>query len=282
MQRLIKGKPVIRLIDENVKNDVSELKKKDISPKLTIIRVGAKPSDLSYENGALRRMAACNIETDVKALPEDISQEQFIEELKAANNDKNIHGILVFRPLPKQLDENIIKYIINPIKDVDGMHPINMGKVFLDDDSGFPPCTAQAVIEILEKYNVNIEGADITMIGASNVVGKPLASLLLNREATVTICHILTKDTKREAKKAEIVIVAVGNARFITQDFINEKAIVIDVGINIDDKGKLCGDVDFENVKAAAITPVPGGVGSVTTAILAKHTIKACKMQNEI
>lgn len=280
--QIIKGKPVADQMSESLIQEVNELVKEGINPKLTIVRVGARGDDLAYERGALKRCQTIGIQTEVLELPEDVTQEQYIEELTKLNNDKNVHGILCFRPLPKQLDEESIKYVISPDKDVDSFSPINSAKVMEGDTTGFPPCTPTAVVEILKHYNVDLKGANVAVLGRSMVVGKPAAMLLLNENATVTICHSRTKDLAEVTSKADVLVAAVGRARMVKENFVKEDAVVIDVGINVDEEGNLCGDVDTNAVldKVSMITPVPAGVGSVTTSILAKHVIKACKLQN--
>jgi len=281
MGTLIKGKPVADKIKEELKAQISDLNAKGIVPKLAIVRVGNEPSDMAYERGAIKTMASTNIETDVRALPKDITQADFINELKKINSDKSVHGILVFRPLPKQLDENIIKHVIAPEKDVDCFSPINVAKVFEGDETGFPPCTPSAVMEILNYYGVPLKGKNAVVIGRSMIVGKPAAMLLLKEHATVTICHSRTKDLPQVASGADVLVVGIGRAKMIKSSYIREGAVVIDVGINVDEEGNLCGDVDTEDCvnKASMITPVPGGVGSVTSSVLAKHVVKACKIQ---
>ena len=280
--QIIKGKPVADQISENLIKEVNELVKEGINPKLTIIRVGARGDDLAYERGALKRCENIGITTEVLELAEDIAQEQYIETLKKVNEDKDVHGILCFRPLPKQLNEESIKYVISPEKDVDCFSPVNAAKVMEGDQSGFPPCTPTAVVEILKHYGVELKGAKVTVLGRSMVVGKPAAMLLLNEHATVTICHSRTKDLANVTSEADILVAAVGRAKMVKENFVKEGAVVVDVGINVDEEGKLCGDVDTDDVldKVSMITPVPAGVGSVTTSILAKHVVKACKLQN--
>ncbi|WP_042276949.1 bifunctional 5,10-methylenetetrahydrofolate dehydrogenase/5,10-methenyltetrahydrofolate cyclohydrolase [[Clostridium] dakarense] len=280
--QIIKGKPVADKISENLINEVNELVKEGINPKLTIVRVGSRGDDLAYERGALKRCETIGIQTEVLELKEDITQEEYINELTKLNNDKNVHGILCFRPLPKQLNEEEIKYVISPEKDVDSFSPINTAKVMEGDTTGFPPCTPTAVVEILKHYDVNLNGAKVAVLGRSMVVGKPAAMLLLNENATVTICHSRTKDLANVTSEADVLVAAVGRAKMVKADFVKQGAVVIDVGINVDEDGKLCGDVDTNAVveKASMITPVPAGVGSVTTSILAKHVVKACKLQN--
>lgn len=283
MGQLLDGKLVAKSLKEETLQQANELREKGIVPKLTIVRVGANPSDLAYERGALKRMELCNIDVEVKELDAEITQDDFIKELKAVNEDPATHGILIFRPLPAQLDEYAIQYVIAPEKDVDCFSPINVAKMNVGDQTGLTPCTPTAVMEILKYYDINVTGKDCTVIGASNVVGRPVFELLLNELATVTICHIETKDSAKWAREADILVVAVGVPKLVKENWVSEGTIVVDVGINFVD-GKMCGDVDFDNIvdKASMITPVPGGVGSVTTSVLAKHVIKACKQQNNL
>lgn len=282
MGALIKGKPVADAITEAAKKEASALKENGIYPKLMIVRAGEKESDLAYERGALARMGKCGILSEVKAFPEDVSLKVFIEALEDANGDETVHGILIFRPLPKQLDEEFIKHAISPQKDVDCFSPVNAAKVMEGDESGFPPCTAAAVMEILKYYHVDLEGKHAAVIGRSMVVGKPAAMLLLKENATVTLCHSKTKDLPRICSNAEILVAAAGKTHMVEASHIKEGAVVIDVGINVDGKGVLRGDVDTGACleKAGMITPVPAGVGSVTTSVLAKHVVKAARNQS--
>ena len=283
MGEIIKGKPVADSITEKLVQETESLKEKGITPTLAILRVGARGEDLAYEKGALGRCKKAGIEVKVVELEADVTQEKFIENLKHLNEDKIVNGILIFRPLPAQLDESKIKYIISPDKDVDGMSPVNVGKMTEGDPTGFPPCTPTAVVEILKYYDVAIKGKNATIIGSSMVVGKPAALLLMNEKATVTVCNSSTRDTAAMAASADIIVAAAGRAKLVKENWISDGAVIIDVGINVDQDGNMCGDVDFENVsqKASMITPVPGGVGAVTTSILAKHVIKACRQQND-
>ncbi|KZL93334.1 bifunctional 5,10-methylenetetrahydrofolate dehydrogenase/5,10-methenyltetrahydrofolate cyclohydrolase [Clostridium magnum] len=284
MGQIIKGKPVADAISAALAEEVKGLKVKGITPKLTIVRVGANGSDLAYERGALKRCQEIGIETEVKELPVDISQDDFITELKKVNEDKATNGILVFRPFPKQLDESVIKYVIAPEKDVDCFSPVNVAKVMESDVTGFAPCTPSAVIEILKHYEVPMKGKNAVVVGRSMVVGKPVSMLLLNENATVTICHSRTADMPAVCSEADILVVGIGKAKMIDSKYVKDGAAVIDVGINVDAEGKLCGDVNTDDCveKASMITPVPAGVGSVTTSILAKHVVKACKQQNNL
>jgi methylenetetrahydrofolate dehydrogenase (NADP+) / methenyltetrahydrofolate cyclohydrolase len=284
MGQIIKGKPVADAISEDLTKKVAELKEKGVAPKLMIVRVGANPSDLSYERGALKRCESIGILAEVKELPEDISQDDFIVELEKVNKDKAVHGILIFRPFPKQLDESVIKYVIAPEKDVDCFSPVNVAKVMESDETGFAPCTPSACMEILRHYNVPMKGKKAVVVGRSMVVGKPVSMLLLNENATVTICHSKTQDMPSVCAEGDILVVGIGRAKMIDSKYVKEGAVVIDVGINVDAEGNLCGDVDTDDCveKSSMITPVPGGVGSVTTSILAKHVVKACMMQNNM
>lgn len=280
--QIIKGKPVADKISENLIKEVNDLSKEGITPKLAIVRVGARPDDLAYERGALKRCQTIGIETEVIELEENITQEEYIKAVHKLNEDEKVNGILTFRPLPKHLNEDVIKYEIDPNKDIDCFNPINISKILENDKSGYPPCTPTAVVEILKYYDVDLSGANIVVLGRSMVVGKPVSMLLLNENATVTICHSRTKNLPEITSNADILVAAVGKANMVKEEYIKDGAIVIDVGINVDDQGNLCGDVDTNNVldKVSMITPVPGGVGSVTTSILASHVVKACKLQN--
>ena len=283
MGEIIKGKPVGDALSEVLKGECEALVKDGIQPKLAILRVGAKPNDLSYEKGALKKCDTIGIKAEVTELPEGTTQEQYIEALEKLNKDSSVHGILTFRPLPKGIDEEVIKNVISPEKDVDCFSPMNTAKLMEGDKTGFPPCTPTAVVEILKHYNVPLKGANVVVLGRSMVVGKPVSMLLLGENATVTICHSKTQDLPKVCSQADVLVAGVGRARMVTSDYIKEGAVVIDVGINAKPEGGgICGDVDTDDVveKASMVTPVPAGVGSVTTSILAKHVIKACKQQN--
>ena len=283
MGEIIKGKPVGDALSEVLKGECEALVKDGIQPKLAILRVGAKPNDLSYEKGALKKCDTIGIKVEVTELPEGTTQEQYIEALEKLNKDSSVHGILTFRPLPKEIDEEVIKNVIAPEKDVDCFSPMNTAKLMEGDKTGFPPCTPTAVVEILKHYNVPLKGAKVVVLGRSMVVGKPVSMLLLGENATVTICHSKTQDLQKVCADADVLVAGVGRARMVTADYVKEGAVVIDVGINAKPEGGgICGDVDTDDVvgKASMVTPVPAGVGSVTTSILAKHVIKACKQQN--
>ena len=273
------GVEVAKAMKEELIKRVDALKEKGTNPHLAIVRVGARPEDISYERGAVKRMELTGIGCTVYEFPEDISQGIFEEEFQKINNNPAIHGILLFRPLPEHLKEEPIKEMIHPMKDVDCMSSVNFAKVFCGDETGHAPCTAEAVMEMLGCYNVDLQGKKVTIVGRSMVVGKPLAMLLLQKNATVTIAHSRTRNLSETCHQAEVLVAAVGRARMITADMVGENAVVADVGINVDEEGKLCGDVDYEQVKekASYISPVPRGVGSVTTSVLAKHVIKSAE-----
>lgn len=282
MNEILYGKPVADQITEGLISEVSTLKSSGIYPGFRMIRVGNRPDDISYEKGATARCRKVGIECQTEVLDQLATQEELLAVMHKLNEDVEVHGILLFRPLPKHIDEEIIRRSINPAKDVDCMGLENQGKLYEGDQSGFQPCTPTAIMEMLKFYKIDTVGKEATIIGASNVVGKPMGLQLLNGKATITICNSKTKDVSAKSKGADILVVAVGKAEFVDESFVKEGAVVIDVGIN-ELEGKLCGDVDFEKVKdkAGMITPVPGGVGAVTTSILAKHIVKACRLQME-
>lgn len=246
-------------------------------PKLGIIRVGERPDDKSYERGAIKRMESFGLRVQSYVYPEKISHEDFEKEFRTINEDSDVAGILLLRPLPGQISEKKIENIIDPAKDLDGISPANIAKVFAGDSTGFAPCTAEAVVEMLKAAGIPISGKRVTIVGRSMVVGRPLSMLLLQENATVTICHTRTRELAGACRSAEILVAAAGKAGMIDQSFVGKDAVVIDVGINVDEKGKLCGDVDFDSITeiASMATPVPGGIGAVTTAVLAKHLIRA-------
>ncbi|MGE5486022.1 MAG: bifunctional 5,10-methylenetetrahydrofolate dehydrogenase/5,10-methenyltetrahydrofolate cyclohydrolase [Ignavibacteriales bacterium] len=280
MAEILSGKAVVQGVVNDVKARVDALLGKGIQPKLAIMRFGARPDDLFYEKGAKRTCAQVGIRCETTELAEDISQSEAIAALKGLNEDASVHGILVLQPAPKHMDTAKLRYTIDPRKDVDGMSPINEAKVFEGDPTGFPPCTPTAVMEILKYYNISLKGKKVVVVGRSMVVGKPAAMLLLGEHATVTICHSRTQDLPAEARQGDILVAAIGRAKMITRDYVKPGAIVIDVGINVDENGKMCGDVEFEGASqvASMITPVPGGVGSVTAIVLAKHVTRAAEM----
>ena len=279
--KLLTGKEVAQKMDQDIQKEVQELKAKGVNPALKIMVVGDAADSLAYANSAKKMAEKNGIACDIEQLPGTTSQDDFVNILKQRNADKNIHGIIVMRPFPKQISEDVVKYILSPQKDVDCFNPVNAGKIMAGDMTGFPPATPQAVMEILRFYQVPMSGKEAVVIGRSMVVGKPMSMLLLGENATVTVCHSRTKDLPAVCRRADILVAAIGKAKMITPDYIKQGATVLDVGINVEGD-KLFGDVDTEPAKetAGAITPVPGGVGTVTTRVLLKHVVKAAKLQN--
>ena len=272
---ILKGLPVANAINEKLMEQVKSIE--GPLPHLAIIRVGERPDDCSYERGAVKKMDKVGVRCTTYTFDADIDNETFQAEFDRINENPDIDGILMLRPLPKQLDEKQIENKIDPRKDLDGISPLNLAKVYAGDESGYAPCTAEAVIEMLDYAGIDIKGKRVTVVGRSLVIGKPVSMLLMKRNATVTVCHTKTVDMEGTCKNAEILVAAAGSARMIKKDYVAEGAIVVDVGINVDEEGNLCGDVDFDAITdiAAIATPVPGGVGSVTTSVLAKHLVKA-------
>lgn len=274
----LRGKKVSDGIKEYVSKELETL---SFVPKLAIVRVGENPDDMSYERSATKKLKSFGLDVASYVFPQDISDEAFKKAFKDINEDDEVTGILLLRPLPRTINEKDIENMIDPKKDLDGISPINIAKVFAGDTTGFSPCTAEAVIEVLKAYDIELTGKRVTVVGRSMVVGKPVSMLLLKENATVTMTHTRTVDLKKTCSDAEIVIAAAGCAKMLNSDYCGQDAVMIDVGINVDENGKLCGDVDYATLdgKASAATPVPGGVGTVTTAVLAKHLIQAAKMR---
>lgn len=279
--KLLTGKEVAQKMDQIIQKDVQELKAKGINPALRIMIVGEAADSVTYANSAKKMAEKNGIVCEIEQLPGTTSQDDFVRILKDRNADRNINGIIVMRPFPKQISENVVKHILAPEKDIDCFNPVNAGKIMAGDMTGFPPATPQAVMEILRFYEVPMSGKEAVVIGRSMVVGKPMSMLLLGENATVTVCHSRTQDLPGVCRRADILVAAIGKARMITKDYIKNGATVMDVGINVEGD-KLYGDVDTEPAKevAGAITPVPGGVGTVTTRVLLKHVVKATKLQN--
>lgn len=279
---LIDGKGTAKKIRETLKNEVEELKKININPKLAVIMVGDNSASQIYVRNKSKACNEIGIEFEEHLLPENTTQNELIDLIEKLNNRKEINGILLQSPIPDALDINEAFRKISPEKDVDGFNPINVGKLVLNQNT-FISCTPFGIIKLLEEYGISIEGKQAVIVGRSNIVGKPMSSCLLNKNATVTICHSKTKDLPSITKQADILVAAIGKSEFITEDMVKEGAVVIDVGINRDENGKLKGDVDFENVskKASYITPVPGGVGPMTIAMLMYNVVKAAKNQNK-
>ncbi len=280
MAELLKGAPVAAALSEQMAADVAALKERGVTPTLAIFRVGARDDDLSYERGAMKRCEKVGVAVKNVVLPADVDSDTFFRTLDELNNDPAVHGILMFRPLPRQLDGEKARKMLDPGKDVDGCTDGSLAGVFTNTALGFPPCTARAAMEILKYYGVELKGKRVAVIGRSLVIGRPVAMMLMHANATVTICHTRTVDVPSVTREADIVIAASGQMESVGADYLRQGQTVIDVGIGWNEaKQKLCGDVKFEEAEpiVAAITPVPGGVGSVTTAVLCKHVVEAAQ-----
>lgn len=275
----IDGKAVSKIIKEKVKVEIEQLNKKGVKPGLAVVIVGENPASQSYVRSKTRTCEKLGIHSEQYTLSVEATEQELLELIDDLNDSQTIHGILVQLPLPKHMDENIVIEAIDPIKDVDGFHPINIGKVSTGT-GGLKPCTPYGVIRLLQHYNLDIEGKHAVILGRSNIVGKPMAQLLLAEHATTTICHSRTADLTSMLKQADILVAAVGIPHFVKADMVKQGAVVIDVGINRIESG-LVGDVDYDTVKdiASYITPVPGGVGPMTIAMLMENTLTACKLQ---
>ena len=280
---IIKGLEVAKQIRQNMKEEVIALKKQAITPKLTVILIGDDPASHSYVNGKEKASKEIGIESEIIRLKDDISEADLLDKIDKLNNDETVDGILVQLPLPKHINEQKVIEAIHPDKDVDGFHPISIGRMMVGQDT-FLPCTPNGILTLLKSKEIQIEGANAVIIGRSNIVGKPMGQLLLNENATVTYCHSRTKDLKTFTKNADILIVAMGKAHAIDESYVKEGTAVIDVGINRTNEGKLTGDVDFEAVKEVAsfITPVPRGVGPMTITMLLQNTIISAKRRKGI
>lgn len=280
MAKILKGSEVAKAINERTIRQTEKLKEAGVTPTLAILRVGERADDISYEKGAVKRCEGTGVAVKQVVLPADISQEAFDEALTALNEDPQVHGILMFRPLPSQLDNERARQMLSPAKDVDGCTDGSLAGVFTNTPLGFCPCTAQAAMEILDYYQIDCKGKNAVVIGRSLVVGRPAAMLLMHKNATPTICHTKTVDMPDIVRRADIVIVCAGKTESIGSEYFSEGQTVIDVGIGWNEaKGKLCGDVDFDTAEPLvdAITPVPGGVGAVTTAVLVSHVAEAAE-----
>lgn len=281
MSNIIDGKLVAQEVRDEIAVEVAELKKKGIEPALAVVIVGEDPASKVYVSNKKKACEKAGIISIEYALPETTTQEELLALIDTLNNDPKVNGILVQMPLPKGLDEREVINAISPQKDVDAFHPENVGRIMIGEYS-FLPCTPAGIVILLERYNVDISGKHCVIIGRSNIVGKPMSMLMLQKNATVTVCHSKTADLKGICKQADIIIAAVGRPKFVAEDMIKDGAVIIDVGINRDENNKLCGDVDFDAVKdkVSLITPVPGGVGPMTVTVLLKNTLKAAILQN--
>ncbi len=280
--KIIDGKKISQDIKNELKQEVEKLKKQGITPGLAVILVGEDPASQVYVRNKEKACEYIGIKSFSHKLSESASEDEILNLIKKLNEDENIHGILVQLPLPKLIDENKIIMAIDPKKDVDGFHPENIGKLSIGQ-AMLLPCTPAGIIKLLKRSQIEIEGKNCVVIGKSNIVGKPVALMLMNKNGTVTVCHSKTKNLSEISKQADILVVAVGRPKMVTADMIKEGVVIIDVGINRLEDGSLCGDVDFENCKkiASAITPVPGGVGPMTIAMLMKNCIKATYLRNK-
>lgn len=277
MAKQLLGKEVTAALNEKIREKVNLLQEKGVNPTLAFIRVGERPDDMSYERGASKRCETLGVSYEKYLLSSDCTQEELLDTIKKVNEDDKIHGVLMFRPLPKHLNEEEAIAALKPEKDVDGITEGSMFGVFAGTAQGYPPCTPQACMEILDYYGIDCTGKKAVVVGRSLVVGKPAAMMLLKKNATVTVCHTRTKDMPSIVKEADIVIVAAGRAGVVDGSYLSPGQVVIDVGINVNEEGKLCGDVKYDEAEPIVdmITPVPGGVGSVTTSVLVGHVVEA-------
>lgn len=275
----LRGKPVADAMEESIRSRVTALQKDGVLPMLLIVRVGERADDLSYEKNATACGERLGLRVRHAVYPADVTEEEFLASFAAASHDPAVHGILLLRPLPKAIDIKKVKAVFPPEKDLDCLLDENLGKIFLGDKTVSPPCTAQAVIEILHYYRIPVTGKHAVVIGRSMVIGKPLSQLLLNENATVTVCHSRSEDLPRITRQADIVVAAVGKPKLFDGSYFTPEQAVIDVGINLDENGALCGDVAADTVNVAALTPVPGGIGTVTTRVLMQNCVAAAERQ---
>ncbi len=275
----LSGKPVADRMTEENRELAGRLRQEGVIPQLAVIRVGDDPGDISYEKGASKRAEKTGVQIRHILFDKEVTQEELVKTIHRLNEDEEVDGVLLLRPLPRHIDEKLVCEQLAPAKDMDGITTGSMAGVFMDTDVGFPPCTAQACMDILDHYGVELEGKRVTVMGRSLVIGKPAAMMAMRRNATVTVLHSRTRpeDFAKAGQEADIVIAAMGRARMVGPDKLGQDQVILDVGINMDEDGSLCGDIDYgpAEEKAAMITPVPGGVGSVTTAVLMKHVLQA-------
>lgn len=279
MAKIIDGKQISLDIKNELKEKVAKYKEQGIEITLAVVKVGNDPASAVYVRNKEKACEYVGINSKTLALPEETTEEELLNVVKKLNEDKSVNGILVQLPLPKHIDESKVLLTIDSTKDVDGFHPVNVGKMVIGEDT-FLPCTPAGIIEMIKRTDIDIEGKECVVIGRSNIVGKPMAMLMLKENATVTIAHSRTKDLKDVTKRADIIVAAIGKAKFVTADYVKEGAVVIDVGMDRDENGKLCGDVDFESVSkvASAITPVPGGVGPMTVTMLLVNCLRSVEL----
>lgn len=276
MTTIINGKKISAEIKDELKEKVRELKEQKVDVTLCVIQVGTDPASSIYVNNKKKACEYVGIKSLSYELPEETSQDQLVDLINELNDQTNVNGILVQLPLPKHIDEDKVLQAISPDKDVDGFHPQSVGRLSIGQ-KGFVSCTPGGIVQLLKRYNISIEGKECVVVGRSNIVGKPMAMLMLRENATITICHSRTKNLAEITSRADILIVAIGKAKFITNEYVKDGAVIIDVGMHRDENNKLCGDVDFEDVvdKVSAITPVPGGVGPMTIAMLMHNCVES-------
>lgn len=283
MTEVMDGKKVTKDLSDRIKVALERSHGHGIKPKVAFVRIGELSDSMSYEKAAVKRFEKLGIDTEQFHFPNDVSARAFLSKFKEINEDYAINGILLLQPVPEHIDMKRVVEIMNPIKDIDGMTPINLGKILTKEEDRLEPCTPSAVMEMLDYYEIDLKGKNVTIVGASAVVGKPLSLLLMNRDATVTVCNVYTDDVAGKCKEADIVITAAGVIDLIDGTHVKEGAVVIDVGINFNDDGKMVGDVKYDAVKdkTSYITPVPGGIGAITTTMLAYHLMRATDYQKE-
>ena len=279
MAEILKGAPVVAALNEEMSREVESLKSIGIVPTLAIVRVGEREDDIAYERGAMKRCEKVGVEVKLVLLPGDCSEDALISTLQDLNNNSKVHGVLLFRPLPKYMDGDRVRNTLSPEKDIDGITDLSLAGVFAGTNTGYAPCTAQACMEIIDYYGIDPNGKKAVVVGRSLVVGKPAAMMLIGKNATVTVCHTRTVDMPAVCREGEILIISTGRPKIVDKRYLAPGQTVIDVGINVLEGGSMCGDVDFDAVEGivGAVTPVPGGVGTVTTSVLVKHVVQAAK-----
>lgn len=279
MAEILRGKPVIDKLNEQLKNRAQILHERGVAPTLSIIRVGDNGDDIAYERNAAKCCEAAGVEVRHIHFDAKVGQEELVDKIRALNDDASVHGVLLLRPLPPHIDDRTVCRALAPEKDIDGITEYSMAGLYSCKKIGFAPCTAEACIDMLDHYEIEIAGKRAVVVGRSFVVGKPVAMMLLERDATVTVCHTKTKNLAAICRDAELLVVAIGRAKLLGREYLAPGQVVIDIGINFDEEGRMCGDVDHEAAAeiVRAIAPVPGGIGRVTTAVLAKHVVEACE-----
>lgn len=284
MAEILKGMPVVKAMNDSLIKRVEKLKEGGVEPVLGILRIGERPDDISYERGACKRCDAVGVGVKKFILPLECTEEDVISQIQKINQDDSIHGLLLFRPLPKHMNENKVSNSLDPSKDLDGITDISLAGVFSGRDLGYPPCTPAACMELLDFYQIDVTGKNIAVIGRSLVVGKPVSMMLTHQNATVTLCHTKTRNLADICKRADILVVAAGHGNTLRKEHLKPEHIVLDVGINFTEEGNLCGDVNFSDAEpiVSAVTPVPGGIGTVTTSVLVKHLVDAAEKRSII